>query len=1040
MLLNKEDQISKPRHLLIPVALVVVLLLTAALSVAALFIKYRIDHARSISAHALQERIGVDFGFDGLHTEGVRSLRVEGLHFNMPVPGIGNVSLTADSLKLAISIADIFKGYSAVGMIEVNGARILIESDKADNNKKEVGLAKKEFSIDPLVAKIPPIDIRGDNCSVVYKGKPDKLPLRIENIAFLLSKAAESSEVALSLSAAMPAGESESIIKVEAVYRAPDTIDAILELDSITPAHLEPFVAIPAETKGELAVRAHAYGVVNRQIATEIALDVNNLSVPQLPEELSFLDISSARLNSEMELDIATRQLYLFQTTLAMDILNANVQGSINFMQQPAVLNIDAHVDDIPLNRIVSEVAGAKAAQFGEYAVDISPDSDVSIRLRGTLQKPAVEVHASIPEVSASVRPTDKKLPKGNLKIQQVNVCWSDFAKLPAGTANLVDGEIIADEFGIKADKLAGMISFDGETVKLHPLMASISEKPWSGTVSYKLADRQMAFDVNGALTKIEETPLYDLVNKLWLGGDIAVRGQGTLGLDGHLKLKANADVTKGMVAFEWWLRKPVGVGASIHNIEVDLIPRKTLTVQGEAAIEDTRILAKLDYVYAEGKFQQKHIRVDVPHLEVNSAGKCVQIPYTARGEACHDAYYESNLVGGKFGDDIAKIGGHFDYVSFLPNNGANPLICKDADVLVTLTDIKGGERSAALEVHAGEAHVPPFGDDWLLPLGPSDEYESAVQEREVKAKNPKTPEPPQPPQPWTYTLSADKIYVPPWEGDNFEAEVYSNDKETGFKFFRANCGKGRLEGTYLHEKQDNIMHLDATWDSIPATFLIRHLELPEVLEGDITGNMNYVVDRDDPRTTMRADGKFSVANGRFIPEQLAFMLADTLGSSFIALHPDALAFKTVSSDVNIEGDKINTKNLVIDSEGMRISGDGVWVMEGDLDYNITVAITPDLAEQIPLLMDYFNVQGFRMTQQNIELGFHLTGPTFSPSGQLAGLPPIGVTIVSGAAEMTGEAIKLLDTPRQMFMSIFRIGGGILGATRTQQQQPPQQK
>ena len=175
------------------------------------------------------------------------------------------------------------------------------------------------------------------------------------------------------------------------------------------------------------------------------------------------------------------------------------------------------------------------------------------------------------------------------------------------------------------------------------------------------------------------------------------------------------------------------------------------------------------------------------------------------------------------------------------------------------------------------------------------------------------------------------------------------------------------------------------------------------------------------------------MANGHFIPEELAFMLADTLGSSFITLHPDALKFNEVSSVVNIEGDKINTTNVVVDTGGMRITGDGVWVMEGDLDYNINVAITPDLAEQIPLLMDYFNVQGFRMTQQNIELGLHLTGPTFSPSGELAGLPPVGVTIVSGAAEMTGEAFKILDTPRQMFMSIFRIGGGILGATRTQQ-------
>jgi len=124
----------------------------------------------------------------------------------------------------------------------------------------------------------------------------------------------------------------------------------------------------------------------------------------------------------------------------------------------------------------------------------------------------------------------------------------------------------------------------------------------------------------------------------------------------------------------------------------------------------------------------------------------------------------------------------------------------------------------------------------------------------------------------------------------------------------------------------------------------------------------------------------------------------------------------------------------------MKVTGEGVWVMEGDMDYNVNIAVTPDMAEQLPILRDSFNVEGFRMTQRDIELGFHITGPTFSPTGELAGMPPVGVTLVSGAAEMTGEAMKLLDTPRQMLFSIFRIGGGILGATRTQQQQLQQQQ
>ncbi|MCK5861408.1 MAG: hypothetical protein KAH38_02920 [Candidatus Hydrogenedentes bacterium] len=989
---------------------------------------------RSLSASALRARIGVDFGFDTLHTKGVRGLSIQGLRFDMPLPGFGHILLTADALDLTLSLSELFRGHSAIGKAEVSGAHLIIDipEDAGELNRDEGGYGVA--GIDLLIAKIPSIIFQGTNCSVECRMGEDKPPVILENIEFTVSKDTEFSKMQVTASSRWTAEGKESTITVDGVYRSPNMIDATLDANSITPAHLAPFVAFSEQVSGNFSASLHTFGMINKQLMAELEVEINDIEIPEVSGIPVINEPVSGTIDAALMWDVLAKQLHLCRTSIGSNFFSATAMGSIEFSETPVFLDIEADISDIPVNKLLTGFIPEQVAQQGKMDVVVSPASLVTVRAQGSLEKPKVEGRISVPELTVAWVPTDKKHPEGQMRIEQIQVVWDDFSKLPAGTANLVAGTVIVPPLGIEVVDLAGTVSFDGEQFLLRPITAAISEKPWSGTVSYKISDSDVVFDINGTLTEIEKTPLYDLVNDLCLGGDISVRGRGSLGLDGHLKLQANADITRGMVAFEWWLKKPVGVGASIHNLAVDLVPGKTLQVQGEASIEDTQILADLDFVYSAGKFQQKRIRVELPHLEVNSAGKCIQIPYTARGEICRDGYYESNIIDGKLGDKIAKIGGHFDYVSFLPDGGENPLICRDAEVLVTLTDIEGEERTADLVLHVAEAHVPPFADNWILPIGPSDEYEEKKEaERDSDQESESL-------QTWTYTFSADKISVPPWEGNNFEAELYSNDKETGFKFYRADVGSGQLEGTYLHQKAENTMQLDASWDSIPATYLIRHLELPEILAGDITGNMTYVVDRDDPRTTMHADGKFSVANGHFIPEELAFMLADTLGSSFITLHPDALKFNEVSSAILIEGDKIDMTGLVIDSEGMRITGDGVWVMEGDLDYNIKVAITPDMAEQIPLLMDYFNVQGFRMTQQNIELGFHLTGPTFQPSGELAGLPPIGVTLVSGAAEMTGEAFKLLDTPRQMFMSIFRVGGGILGATRTQkQQQAPQQ-
>ena len=159
-----------------------------------------------------------------------------------------------------------------------------------------------------------------------------------------------------------------------------------------------------------------------------------------------------------------------------------------------------------------------------------------------------------------------------------------------------------------------------------------------------------------------------------------------------------------------------------------------------------------------KGKWVNEHIRLDIPHLEVNSAGKCIYIPYTATGGSCKEGFYEWKAAGKQPGDNISTLGGVFDYVSFLADGGTTPLTCQDAQVSVILTNIKDGERSAELTVHAREAHVPPFSETWLLPMGSTD---AACRHRQAR-QNPTVTS-----CAWVYKLSADTFRTA-WEGRNF--------------------------------------------------------------------------------------------------------------------------------------------------------------------------------------------------------------------------------------------------------------------------------
>ena len=211
----------------------------------------------------------------------------------------------------------------------------------------------------------------------------------------------------------------------------------------------------------------------------------------------------------------------------------------------------------------------------------------------------------------------------------------------------------------------------------------------------------------------------------------------------------------------------------------------------------------------------------------------------------------------------------------------------------------------------------------------------------------------------------------------------------------------------------------------MPASYFIQHFNFPEVLSGRISGEVAYSLDRDDPGT-LTGNGSFEVKDGQFNAD----LLFSQLQGEMTAL-PPSLRFAYIRADVEFEKDLVRTPHLQLVSEGIKLEGSGRFVRDGDMDYYIKAAISPETASAIPVLRENFNIQGHRIAQQDIELAFNVSGPTFSPSGQLAELPPASVTLVSGALEVTSEAFRVIDVPRRILLDLLRIAGGIVGPPKS---------
>lgn len=984
--------------------------------------------------------MGVDFTFDTLRTEGIRTLHITGLHAAAPLPGLGSAVLDVDTLRVHLSLVDLLRGQLAVGEVHIDRGRLILEG-LALKSKRHGGPKVSTPAPSPLFKALPSFSVVGEDCAVELHSEDLDAPVSLQALAFTLSAKSGGTMISGQIQAQAAYAEHLVDVDISGQYQPGNNFDTVMHVKGLTTTVIGAFTALPEGLDARLDCVVHAWGNPERQVLADAEIQVSGLNYEGLPVPIQDENLI---LKALLQWDASRRMLAIRDGGLQSELATLGLKGSMDFQQTPPMVALDALVSDLPTERFLPALIPESVQKQGKLELELSESPRIALTMNGPLNKPALRASIQVPSAEIGFQPVDKKFPKGEISLTGATFTWEDFSSLPEGTATIADGSVTSTLYDIEAENITGTVTLADSEIRLNPITARVSGKPLFARLAYGPSDGKLSGEVNGTLTHIEKTPLHHVTKGLWIGGDIGFNISGEYNRGGAIKLTSSMDVTRGMVAFEWWLRKPVGVGATIKELNLTIVPGKTLDVQGEAYIEDTHLLGRFEYIRHQDKWKSKHIRLDVPHLEVNSAGKCVNIPYTTTGGSCKDGFYESNATGNVPGDKIDTLGGVFDHISFLPDNGSSPLVCRNANVSVTMNNIQGQPKTAELTVHATEGHVPPFGETWLLPLGSDEpEYTDELalkyfeEEEEKKAADAKKSG--QPAQDtsryWIFKLAADTITVPPWEGSNFVAEVHNSPDKTEFRSCSADIGDGHAEGTYVHEKKDNVGALKAMGKNIPARYPIRHLALPEILEGDLSGNISYTMDQDDPRTTLRAEGAFEITNGHFLADPLRDTFKHAFSDTFATLHPAALQFESASSTVRIEGDHIHTNDLMIQLPGMKIKGDGVWVMEGDMDYRVDIAVTPDMAEQLPILRDSFNVQGFRMTQRDIELGFHITGPTFSPTGELAGLPPVGVTLVSGAAEMTGEAMKLLDTPRQMLFSIFRIGGGILGATRTQQQQ-----
>lgn len=1001
--------------------LLALLVLTGLFAAAVLFVKYKLESYRAALQDRAASQVGGALGAGKIQVYGLRGLRIDDFHVSVGGEGAPRVSVHIPTVLLYVDLVDLFSGRMTIDRIQVDNSEIVIarEGDAPWFSGGAASLAGKggggtAGALGGWITEGLPFRVLGRGCRVRIENVSGGAALAFENVDVDVVRLPEAAELLASL-AGHVRGNAEKFLRIHARYAGPEDFDLRVVSGRITADDVNVFLPAPqrAVTAGAIApsLRLAGYPGSSLVLSLESALEGVTLRdqpamLPPVTGQLSVL--ASYRLD--------TRLLSVTTARLEAGALAGRIEGTVDLQAGAPHLDLSLEATRLPASELLQGLLASQSFASEEIEVTLNDPYAIRLRLRGTPDAPELLAEADIGAGSFAFKPASPELPSAELKIGMVRAAWNSATGQPSGQLTIAGGTLKHALSGITAEEVSGILRVEGDRVQLEPINARVTGYPFVGNMSYDRGGGELRFDVSGTAAQIENFPPLKDVKDVGLAGAISLHARGKVSAKGaHVDI--DADATQAQIAYQWWFQKPVGTGCTANAVAIEFSPGKSVQISGQVLLDTIPIHATVHLTPHKGAWKLNTIRAKTDRLDINTAGKTLRVPYGITGGTGTGVEFNWRRAGIKPDGgllEVFTVAGHIDTVNLLPRGSDVPIQAQNANISVTVDSSSVERRTGGVIVHAERGQLPPFSKTWFLPLEPDD---PALKKQYAGE-----------PRDWTHEVSVGAVVLPPWQGNALSAKINNPSGKVEVNPFRATIENGTLEGTYLHTEPDNESALKATWTDIPAIYILRHLELPELLTGTMTGNVSYTVDQDDPASTLKGGGKFEIRDGKFSADYLAALLESRMDAS-LSMLPPSLVFTRLSADVVLEGDKVSTDNLMLDTPGLKLSGSGYFITDGDMNYTVKVSIAPDTAQKIPLLREAFNIQGHQLTGSSIDLTFNISGPTFRPRGQVAGLPPVGVTIVSGALQMTTE---IIDLPRQILIDLFKIGGGIVGPPRQQ--------
>ncbi|GMW02246.1 MAG: hypothetical protein AMXMBFR84_33820 [Candidatus Hydrogenedentota bacterium] len=980
--------------------LVALLLFTGLLSAGALFIKHELESVRETFLSVVKGQVGAEFNISSISVSGLRGFKVANLETVLALPGGPNVEVSVPEAVLHLNLFDLLSRTISIESVELRGATLVVDKFP-EWLESQASPVRASFLANPLM----PARFTGRECRLMLRSDGDDSLVSLTDMSLDIVRRPQTGWIQAEVSGAFN-GSPDLPFDLTYQSNGDDQFHLRANTSVITPAEIALFWPDVGKYVDTAQMKQPVVTVdrIGDTLAAGLEAGFADFKAINQPD---YLDALNGTLRAQGTFDVRSKSLNVTFAKVSSNALEAVISGDIRLDGEAPVFDLHVDGQSASVQPALEYYLKDPTAGYGQVSLDLDDPCLVSGSIAGTASELSGNFSATVSGGTAEYKPAKEEWPSATVQLGRIEVEWDVAEKSPRVFMRVQDGTIQHAKTKTQAESLAGMVTLQNSEIRIDPMTAEYRNQSLMIEGHYDIETRKGEAAFYGTVAGIEDTFIAETFKNVSVKGTAGLRG--TAKADGdRYTLQADVDVTGVQIDHRWWFSKPAGLGL-LGKVNVDIQSKKSMDITADVIAAESDIQAEAHFVPSGKQWNMIHCLCTSKNLDVMTAGMCLPIGYRITGGSVNNSSYKWEREPGSENPKAwrSSFAGIIDEIQLRATGADQPIQIKDVTVSGSMSE--GDNPTGSLVVAAKEGIMPPFGGVWFSRF-----------ERDLNLYPPVD-------RYWTYDLSAETLDAKPWHGTGFKGNAFSTLNEFGLTSYSAVVDGGRIEGMYRKDQRENSYTAKNSWQDVPAKYFFDHLKLPYVFSGPMTGEVSYSQDRDDP-STLEGSGEFTMQNGEFSADFLLKQLQEQFeGASAL---PPSLKFASLDVDLAFQGDVVMTPSILLESDALKLKSEGQFVVGGDMDYEVTMAIAPEAAERIPALRESFNIAGHKISQNDIELAFKVNGPTLSPRSQIAGIPPVRVTLVSGALEAANEALRVIDAPRKILVDLLKIGGGIVGSRR----------